>query len=139
MQAKAWLSRGIRMQKEIEQLQQVKEDIFDGLTNVTQNLDAPATSGTKDPHKYDAYILKAAELDERIKRLKQIRIEIFFTIQQLKDSRYRLVLTDRYYFGYSWGQIALHMNYSESGIYKIHGKALQAIEPYIRAKKETVD
>ena len=64
---------------------------------------------------------------EGIKQVKAYR-EISYRIRQLKDQDERDVLFYRYIKGYDWWNIAQIMDYSESWIYELHGKALKKIK-----------
>lgn len=136
--AKQWLSRGFRLRSEKEQLVRIREETYTRLTKLTQNISGDITSGTKDPHKFDALVTLDLDIDKKIKELDKVRLEIFTTIQQLQDRRYRMVLLGRYYECLSWGEIATLLHYEERQIYRIHGMALTAIQPLIDAKKDPV-
>lgn len=131
MTAKEWLMRGFRLKQEKEQLERMREELFTRLTKVTQNISGEAVSGTKDPYKFDALVQMDVELEEKIKELDKVRLEIFQAIQQLTDRRYRMVLLGRYYECLPWPDIATLMHYDERQVYRFHGMALTAIEPII--------
>lgn len=132
MDAKIWLGRGFWLRKEKEQLERLREETYTRLTKTTPNMAVEATSGSKDPHKYDILAALDVELEEKIKALDKVRLEIFTAIQQLPDRRYRMVLLGRYYECLSWGEIATLMHYERRYVFKIHGQALQAIQPIIQ-------
>lgn len=136
MTAKEWLMRGFRLKQEKEQLERMREELFTRLTKVTQNISGEAVSGTKDPYKFDALVQMDVELDEKIKALDKVRLEIFQAIQQLTDRRYRMVLLGRYYECLPWPDIATLMHYDERQVYRFHGMALTAIEPIIKREEE---
>ena len=127
------------MRQEIEQLKRAQEETKTRLTNITQNIDGINASGTKDPHKYDALAALDYELDKKIQALDKTRLEIFNTIKILPDRRYRMLLMGRYYECLSWLEISALMHYEPRHLYRLHGAALQAIQPAIDEKKETVD
>lgn len=127
------------MRQEIEQLTRAQKEIETRLTNITQVTDGINASGTKDPHKFDALVALDIELDRKIQALDKTRLEIFTTIQRLPDRRYRMLLMGRYYEYLSWLEIAALMHYETRHLYRLHGAALQAIQPIIDEKKETVD
>lgn len=54
--------------------------------------------------------------------------DIAFRISRLEDQDERDVLFYRYIKGYDWWKIAQIMDYSESWIYELHGRALRKIE-----------
>lgn len=139
MTAKEWLSRGYRLKAEKEQLERMREETFARLTKVTQNISGETVASTKDPHKYDILIQLDTEIEDKIRELDRVRLEIFKAIKRLPDRRYRMVLLGRYYECLPWCDIATLMHYDERQIYRFHGMALTAIEPFIlrkSAKKE---
>lgn len=138
MDAKQWLSRGFWLRREKEQLERMREETMARLTKITATLDAERVSSTPNPYKFEELIELDADIDERIKALDKTRLEIFGAIQQVTDSRYRMVLLARYYECLAWADIAALMHYEERQVYRVHGMALQAIQPIIDAKKETV-
>lgn len=131
MDAKAWLSRGIRLRAEKDQLERLREQTYTRLTKVTQNISGEAVSGTKDPHKLDAIVTLDGEIESRIRELDRIRLEIYDTIQRLPDRRQRVVLRGRYLEDMSWEEIAVTVHYSKRQVERLHGMALTAIEPLI--------
>lgn len=138
MDAKTWLSRGFWMRREKEQLERMREETFARLTQITPTLKGDRVSGTPNPHKFEELIELDTDIAEKIQSLDRTRHEIFTTIQQLTDSRYRQVLLGRYYECMAWSDIATLMHYEERQVFRVHGMALQAIQPIIDAKKETV-
>lgn len=139
MNAKLWLSRGFWLKREKEQLERMREETFTRLTKITATIDGERISGTKNPYKYEALIDLDTEIEDKIKALDRTRHEIFTTIQQLQDSRYRQVLLGRYYECLPWADIATLMHYEERQVFRVHGMALQAIQPLVDAKKEAVN
>ena len=138
MDAKTWLSRGFWLRREKEQLERMREETFARLTKITATLDGERVSGTKNPYKYEALIELDTDLAAKIKQLDATRLEIFNAIQQLTDRRYRMVLLGRYYECLRWDEIATLMHYEERQVYRVHGMALQAIQPIVDEKKEAV-
>ena len=131
MTAKQWLSRGYYLKQEKAQLERLRNELYERLTNVTQSLDG-IPGGTKDPHKFDALIALNTEISQREAALDRIRLEIFHAIQELQDNRHRVVLTSRYLECMTWQNIAEKMSYDIRHVQRIHGMALVAIEPIIK-------
>lgn len=134
-EVKAWLSRGFWLRQEKEQITRSRQELFDRMTSITQNTEAVAVSGTKDPHKYDELAALDDELAEKEQELARASREIFSAIRAVPDSRYRVLLMARYYECLSWQEIATLTHYQERQVYRLHGAALAAIEPIISAKK----
>lgn len=77
----------------------------------------------------------AAELQEKEENLyeegvAQVRVykDISWRIQQIDNEDERDVLFYRYIKGMSWWEIAKTMDYSESWIYELHGRALKKLK-----------
>lgn len=131
--AKQWLSRGFWLRREKDQLERMREETITRLTKTTASGGDPV-GGTKDPHKFDALALLDMDIDNRIRELDKVRLEIFTAIQQLSDVRYRTLLLGRYYECLTWGEIATILHYDNRYTFKLHGQALQAIQPIIEKK-----
>lgn len=57
-----------------------------------------------------------------------LKIKISSQIDQLEERNYRILLRERYLNCSGWLDIAEHMNYDPSWIYRMHGDALEAFE-----------
>ena len=113
MTAKQWLNRGRRIDQEISKLMETKALIEARLTSITQSYDSDGAQSTKDPHKFDRLVEIDSLISERADELTRTKAEILTTINQLPDSRQRMVLIS--YYSY------MH-------IMRIHGYALAGIE-----------
>ncbi len=49
-------------------------------------------------------------------------------IAQVRDDTLRTVLTKHYAGGQTWEQVAEELNYSVRGVYRLHRKALAAVQ-----------
>ncbi len=67
-------------------------------------------------------------LDAEIDQLTAKHLEIEKAIAAVPNEVHREVLTRRYLLYQDWKIIADKMNYSERQIYRLHGKALKALE-----------
>jgi DNA-directed RNA polymerase specialized sigma subunit len=65
--------------------------------------------------------------------------EILAAIDSLKDERQKEVLTRKYINGETFTQVAENMNYSEPGVYVIHGRALLVINKWLERRAEHGD
>lgn len=128
MTAKQWLNRGRRIDQEISKLMETKELIEARLTSITQSYDSDGTQSTKNPHKFDRLVEIDSLISERADELTRTKAEILTTINQLPDSRQRMVLISYYIDGKTWEQTAVDLNYSYMHIMRIHGYALMEIE-----------
>lgn len=132
MTTKEWFSRGRRLDKRIESLQQQRREEWERATSITGSLDGDVVDGTKDPHKFDRFAVLDGMIGEEIDELLLIKCEIKAVIAQLDDMRYRDVLDKRYVSGKTWEQIAVEMNYTYRRVIQLHGEALAVSGPLIR-------
>ena len=128
MTAKQWLNRGRRIDQEISKLMETKELIEARLTSIAQSYDSDGAQATKDPHKFDRLVEIDSLISERADELTRTKAEILTTINQLTDSRQRMVLISYYIDGKTWEQTAVDLHYSYMHIMRIHGYALVEIE-----------
>lgn len=111
-----------RIEAEIEEIRTMKQ-------NPSMSNDGmPKGTNTSDLSDY------AAELDELEQQLYQEGVEkvkaykdISWKINQLEDEDERDVMFYKYIKGLKWWEIAQIMDYSESWIYELHGRALKKI------------
>lgn len=123
--------RGWRLNREINNLIDAREAYRAMLTSVTPNLSGDVVQSTKDPHKFDRLAEYDDALGANIAEYDHIMWEIHTTIHKVKDSRYRLLLLDRYTLFKSWEQIAVDECYNIRHVWRLHGEALKAVEEYI--------
>lgn len=128
MTAKQWLNRGRRIDQEISKLMETKALIEARLTSITQSYDSDGAQSTKDPHKFDRLVEIDSLISERADELTRTKAEILTTINQLPDSRQRMVLISYYIDGKTWEQTAVDLHYSYMHIMRLHGYALMEIE-----------
>lgn len=65
---------------------------------------------------------------EKVHELTNLKIKISGEIDELEERNYRILLRERYLNCSGWLDIAEHMNYDPSWIYRMHGDALEAFE-----------
>lgn len=89
-------------------------------------------SGTRNVHRMEEVIAKMVDLEneinEEIDVLVDLKLEIMGVIRKVEDSEYRLLLELRYLCFKTWEQVASDMGYDLSWVYRLHKKALSAIE-----------
>ena len=138
MTPKEWLSRGWRIDREIKELEQSKEEILTCITKTTSNPEnerVDGSGGNSNERALVVYIDKAnkcaALIQERINSLVSVKSEIIGAIQKVNDSTLRALLTARYINFKTWEQIAVELNYSYMHVCRLHGKALVKIKDVI--------
>jgi len=75
------------------------------------------------------------EINEEIERFMDLKTETKATIEKVDDINCQLLLEKRYISGKSWEEIAEEFQYSISGVFRIHGEALNKVSRIIKTKK----
>lgn len=112
-----------RIEAEIEELRSMK-------MHPSQNNDGmPRGSNQADLSSYAAVIVEK-ENQSYAEGVEQVKtyMDIDYRISCVNDEDERNVLFYRYIKGKQWWEIAQLMNYSESWIHELHGKALKKLE-----------
>lgn len=131
MTAKQWLSRGMNIDREINTLLAVRDEVRARATAVTQAITGDVVQGTKDPHKFDRLVELDERIDRLVDRLVETRLDIISAISELEDGRLRELLFKRYIEGKRFEQIAVEMRYSWRQTCRLHGEALVKMEEVI--------
>ena len=132
MTAKEYLRRAYKLNEEIDQLEAAKRTMFNRITSITPDYNGDTISGTRDPHKYDAYAQFAAEIDNRVDELINIKSDILNTINKVEDAKLRTLLIARYINFMTFESIAVMMNYDWRWIMQLHSRALMEIERILK-------
>lgn len=129
MTPKQYLSRARTLDGEInsklEQIARLKAQ----LTRCTQAFSGTPGGG---PHDWTDTVARIvgleAEINADINRLIDLKQEIKAAIEAVDNPTYRQLLELRYLCGMSWQRIADEMHYDRKSVWRIHGRALNAIE-----------
>lgn len=132
MTAKEYLRRAYKLNEEIDQLETAKREMFSRITSITPDYNGDTVSGTKDPHKYDAYAQFAAEIDNRVDELISIKSDILNTINKVEDAKLRTLLIARYINFMTFESIAVMMNYDWRHIMRLHSDGLKAVDEVLK-------
>ena len=132
MTAKEYLRRAYKLNEEIDQLEAAKHKMFSRITSITPKYNSDTVSGTKDPHKYDAYAQFAAEIDNRVDELVSIKSDILNTIKKVEDAKLRTLLIARYINFMTFEGIAVMMNYDWRHVMRLHSDGLKAVEEVLK-------
>ena len=124
---KAFLRQIRTMEREIDELEQVKNKLRASLVSVGGM--GGSSSGSPDPDRFGRVFgrIEAVEarIDARIdemNRVKELALEI---IERIPDGAQRSVLRRRYLLGQDWETIAGTLHYDERTVFRIHGAALK--------------
>lgn len=131
MTAKEWLSRGYKLDKEINALITARDRAFElaciaSKSNTDERVQTSRLNVSE--NKYIEYSDYSREIDIRIDRLIQIKREIQTAIDRVDDTVLRALLIERYINFKTWEKIAVDMNYSFRNIMYLHKQALNQIK-----------
>ena len=131
MTAKEYLSRARTLQNaidiKIDQLKRLREKVS-FLKSPTIS-DMPKSTGGYDWTKaVDMLVDLEGQYQREIGAMMREWMEIKDAIAMVDDARYRDLLEARYINGWSWSEIAKHMDYNIRYVYRIHGLALLEIK-----------
>jgi len=88
-------------------------------------------SPNRNIHRMENTIVKIVELEKEINRdidkLVDLKTEVYAVINAIKNAEYKTLLEQRYLCDRDWKDIAKYMKYNERYVYKLHGKALEAV------------
>ncbi|MBR0515045.1 MAG: DUF1492 domain-containing protein [Clostridia bacterium] len=68
------------------------------------------------------------ELDRKIDEMVDCKLKISRTIDMVEDAACRLILEKRYLLFETWDEIRIELNYSRCTVYRIHVRALEAVQ-----------
>lgn len=143
MKAKEYLGQAYRLDNFIQLLQ---EDI-EQLQELTRGVSSPgfeqrfnATRNTEAPYIKTMYMLmeKQDELNNKLKKLIQLKAEIAAVIEQVENKNEQLVLSYRYLKNLTWLEIGTLLHVDERTVRRWHGRALSHVvvpEKYIKKSK----
>ena len=133
MQVRGYLSRYYYTKQKIKLMQEETEE-FIRLANSIPGIsfDQIRVDGTKSlKAPFEKWIQKTLENEQLITQLKRklpnIKGEIICVIDQLEDSKLKMLLIYRYIDWLSWSEIAKNMVYSSATVRRWHAKALAQI------------
>lgn len=141
MTVKEWLSRGYKIDREINALLSEREEAFALACKVTappsDNEKVSATTGNGSEARFIKYADYSKLIDRRIDELYRIKSEIMTVITLIDNNTYRTLLIMRYVQFKTWEQIAEGMGYSDKWVRTyLHKMALEMCE---KSLKQTAD
>lgn len=131
MTVEQWLKRAQFIEMELKTLNEMYQEELDKVTSITPKLSGMSSSGTKDPHKLDAFAQLSYEIDQQRNKLLAAKAEIIEVINTLQDGRYREILSLRLIMGKRWEEIAKEINYCEKHTQRMYRKAIKDITPEV--------
>lgn len=132
MTAKEYLQQAFRIDQRINGKLEMVARLRESATKVTSNISDMPRSSSPNLQTMETTVAKLVDLEEEINRdvdaLVDLKREIMQTIGQLEKPEHQMILESRYLCYKSWEQIALEMNVQIRWVYRLHGRALSALE-----------
>ena len=127
MTPKEYLMQARGIEKEIRQLERMRQAAWERATSCTAPL-TPAPAHGPSVDSSTAYAHYDSLLKRKMDELMQMKAEIETTIERVENRGYRELLRGRYLEGKTWEQIAVDRNCSYQNVVQfMHPKALDAI------------
>ena len=121
-----WLDR--RINSKLEQLSALQAMA----TKTTSIMSNNVVSRTRNVHSMEDVIAKIvdmqAEINGDIDRLVDLKRDIMQVVKAVENPELQTLLELRYLCFKNWPDIAYEMHCSESNVYKVHSRALQAVQ-----------
>lgn len=133
MRTKNWLMRAWNIDSEIDALMEQRKELQDRITSVTAATGETVQS-SKDPHKFDSYLILCEKLMRRLDILIKTKEEIIDAISTVSSPTLRTILLMRYVNNCPWDAICDRLGYEHSQISRLHGIALKEVEEYMKEK-----
>lgn len=125
----------LRKARELDTLVHTKLSEIDRLRELAECLSSPrmgervsSGKGNTSMQTVDKIVDLQAEIRKEIAELVSLIGEIHAKIELLEDTRERIVLTEFYINGKTWGEIAEIVGYGERQVHRKHGNALEHLK-----------
>ena len=129
---KNYLMRAYRIDQRIENKMNQIEKLHDLATKATVTYSDMPKNPNRGGSRMEDAILSIIELEAEINQdmaeLVEIKRQIMTSVKSVTDPELQLLLELRYLNYISWEKIALEMNFSIDNVFKLHKKALDAVE-----------
>ena len=136
MSAKEYLIKAYRIDQRINSKLEQIVSLRELATKATSTLSDMPHSPSKSKGSMENIIVKMVDLENEINvdidTLVDLKRDIVKVIKQIQNPEYQTLLELRYLSFISWEQIAVDMRYDLRYLYKIHGRALEQCERFIK-------
>lgn len=141
--AKVFLRRYIGLSGRVDALQRAIDEALARATNTAitlKEIKVLSSPAEHDPMARDVCnAVDASEILYEYKAQAEAALrEILAAIDSVPDEQQKEVLTRKYINGETFTQVAENMNYSEPGVYVIHGRALLVINKWLLERQKQV-
>lgn len=136
MAARRFFEQARALEQRIEGRRALIESLREMAERTTAQADGPAVSRSVDPHRVENLILRMVEAEGEIEAdlhaLGGVRREMGAVIAAVPDPELQTVLELRYVCGLPWTRIAGAMDCTLSNVYKLHRRALSAVDGVLK-------
>ena len=140
--AKAYLQRYRAARTRQQSLLRAVADLRESLTGTTQALRPDPVTGSGPTDRMAAVVAEIADMEaamaDALAEVNQALRDTLAAIDAVPDETQRAVLTLRYVEGLDWLTIAERIYLSEARAYVIHGRALVAVNEWMKKREETI-
>ena len=131
MTAKEYLNQAYWLDRQINSKLEQLSALRDMATKTTSIMSDYVVSRTRNVHSMQDVIAKIidmqVEVNADIDRLVDLKRDIMQVVKAVDDPELQTLLELRYLCFKDWPDIACEMHCSESNVYKVHSRALQAV------------
>lgn len=133
--SKEFLSQAYHINKEIKNLLERLEELRSTTQCMTASYGQEQVNHTRNVTAMQDAIYsmmeKCDEIKQEVERLVGLKMQVENVIDQVKNPTYRLILSWRYLFSWTWEQIADEMGYSARWVHLNHDRALKVVDRLI--------
>ena len=139
MTAKEYLSQAYKIDNSINSKLEQVASLRDLATKATTTISDMPGSPNRNIHKMEDAIVKITDLEDEInadiQELIFLKADIMHTIKRVSNRQERTILEKRYLCFETWEQISVDMSYSIQHTFRLHDKALAAIDGFLRSRE----
>lgn len=136
--AKTYLRRYRALVVQQESLQRSIDAAYARATNITPRIKEINVQGSGAQDRMAEAVARIADETGRLKEAKKkvdaALGEILRAIEAVPDEMQKTVLMLRYVEGLEWHKVAVQINYTEAGVYVLHGRALWNVKKWMEGK-----
>lgn len=138
MTAKEYLQQAYLMDLRIKNKSEQIRSLNDLAVNCTATLSDMPRNPNRGSSRMEDTICRIVDLQDEIVAdmdcLVQIKKDIVGTIAQVDDVELRTLLEKRYLCGASWEEITLNLNHGRRWVFRLHERALHAVQKILDKK-----
>lgn len=141
--AKQYLQRYRAARAQYASLCREINDLRESLTGTTVQLRADVVSGSGPSDRMADTVAKIADMEASISgeadKVSAALDGVLAAIRAVPDQTQRTVLTLRYVEGLDWISVQERVGYERTQVYVIHGRALVAVNEWLRGQTHAID